>query len=225
MILVEIKNCLVENYVLLFIGLKNTVFIWVLSAIISISFGFFWGLYREKRLFSWYIIKIFDILAYIIQGIPLYLQLLIMFFVIAPFFNIHNAIFIGIMSLGICSSAYTSQIIKTSLQAIPDDQWNLMRGLGYPKWYGVYYVILPQMIPHVIPLFINECDQLLKSISVLSTLGILDFTRSGLNIINVTFKPIPIYIILLLVFLFCSLTLRYIVYLYNEKMKKENEQL
>lgn len=225
MIVTEIKDCLVENYILLFLGLKNTILIWALSAIISITLGFFWGLAREKRLFSWYITKIFDIFAYTIQGIPLYLQLLITFFIIAPFFKINNAVFIGIISLGICSAAYSSQIIKTSLKAVPDEQWILMRSIGYSKWNGIYYVILPQMTSHIIPLFISECDQLLKSISILSTLGILDFTRSGLNIINTTLKPIPIYIILLLVFLSCSLTLRYIVYLYNKKTKKENESL
>jgi polar amino acid transport system permease protein len=225
MILIEIKNCLAENYILLFLGLKNTVYIWVCTAIISLLVGFFWGLARDERLFAWHIKKLFDIFAYIIQGTPLYLQLLINFFVVAPFFQIQNAIFIGVVSLGLCSAAYSSQIIKTSLKAVPEEQWSLMKGVGYSKWYGIYYIILPQMIPLVIPLFISECDQLLKSISILSTLGILDFTRSGLNIINTTLKPIPIYIILLLVFLSCSLTLRYIVYLYNKKIKKEREQI
>ena len=220
MIFTEIKNCLIDNYMLFYLGLKNTLFIWMCTTCISLLLGFFWGLCREKKLFTWYITKIFDILAYIIQGIPFYIQLLIIFFVIAPFFNINNAIFIGILSLGICSAAYSSQIIKTSLNAVPEEQWILARNVGYSKWQAIYYIILPQMVTYVIPLFINECDQLLKSISILSTLGILDFTRSGLNIINVTFKPIPVYIILLSVFLSCSLFLRYIIYSYNKKIKQ-----
>lgn len=221
MIFVEIKNCLIDNYSLLFLGLKNTLLIWLFTTLISITFGFFWGLCRSERLFSWYITKSFDIIAYVIQGIPFYIQLLITFFVIAPFFKIDNTMLIGIISLGFCSAAYSSQIIKTSLNIVPNEQWALMRNIGYSKLYGMYYVILPQMISYVIPLFINECDQLLKSISILSTLGILDFTRSGLNIINTTFKPIPVYIILLSVFLSCSLFLRYTIYLYNKKIKNE----
>ncbi len=219
MIFKEILNCLSENYVLLFIGLKNTLLIWISTTIISITIGFFWGLLRNKRLFPYYINRIFDILSYIIQGIPFYLQLLIMFFVIAPFFNINNTILIGIVSLGLCSAAYSSQIVKTSLNAVSDEQWDLTRNTGYSKLQGIYFIIMPQMTPYLIPLFISECDQLLKSISILSTLGILDFTRSGLNIINNTFKPIPVYMILLLVFLSCSLFLRYTIYIYKKKMK------
>jgi polar amino acid transport system permease protein len=221
MLFLEIKNCLFDNYILLLKGLQNTIFIWICTILISFFLGFVWGLHREERLFPWYITKTFDILAYVIQGVPLYLQLLIFFFIIAPFFKIYNAMFIGIISLGFCSAAYSSQIIKTSLNTISQEQWMLARGMGYSKWQTVYFIIIPQMLIHLIPLFINECDQLLKSISILSTLGILDFTRTGLNIINVTFKPIPVYIILFCVFLLSSLLLRYTTFLYNKKINNE----
>lgn len=103
--------------------------------------------------------------------------------------------------LGICSAAYTSQIILSSIKSIPSDQLSLANGLGYTLYQKILYIIIPQILPYVIPLFINECDQLIKSISILSTIGILELTRSGLNIINITFKPIPIYVLLAITYL------------------------
>ncbi len=218
MLIEQIIHCIIDNYSLLLLGLQNTLSIWISASLISIIIGFFWGLCREKRLFSIYITKSFDILSYIIQGIPLYIQLLIFFFVIAPFFNIYNSLLIGAVSLGLCSAAYSSQIIKISLDAVDQEQWNLAHSLGYSSLQTTYFFIIPQMIRYAVPLLLNECDQLLKSISILSTLGILDLTRSGLNIISVTFKPIPVYLLLLCIFLSCSLLLRYIIYRYKKKL-------
>jgi His/Glu/Gln/Arg/opine family amino acid ABC transporter permease subunit len=221
MLLIEVIDCFVDNFPLFFVGFFNTLQIWLISSIISLFFGFFWGMFREKRLFMILINRFFDLFAYIIQGIPFYIQLLISFFIIGPYFYIENSIFIGIFSLGFCSAAYTSQIVKSSCNSVPKDQWELARNVGYNRRQTMYYIIFPQMFEYAIPLFINECDQLLKSISILSTLGILDFTRSGLNVINDTLRPIPVYIILLVVYLSCSLILRYIAYLYKNNLKNE----
>jgi His/Glu/Gln/Arg/opine family amino acid ABC transporter permease subunit len=221
MLIQEIINCLQDNYVILFIGFKNTLQIWIISAMLSLNIGFMWGLLREKRLFDIRITTTFNIMAYFIQGIPFYIEALIAFFIIGPLFSITNPLMIGSIALGFCSASYTSQIIKTGLDAIAKEQWDLTRNIGYTKFQTVYYIIIPQIIQYIIPLFINECDQLLKSISILATLGVLDFTRSGLNIINQTFKPIPIYMILLTVYLLCSLCLRYVAHLYNKNLHAE----
>lgn len=214
----EIMFCLWQNYYLLFLGLLNTLGIWIASAVISFFLGLVWGIGREKKIFHFYVVFFANAFAYLLQGIPFYLQLLISYFIVGPFLQIDSAIVISIIALGICSASYTSQIILSAIQTIPDEQWYLASGLGYTKYQTVTFIILPQIMNYTIPLFINECDQLIKSISILSTIGILELTRSGLNIINITFKPLPVYIILASVYLFCSLLLRYIADNYKKKI-------
>jgi His/Glu/Gln/Arg/opine family amino acid ABC transporter permease subunit len=211
-----------DNYFLLSIGLLNTIKIWFISIFISLFIGFFWGSLREEKISNHYIAFFFDVLAYIVQGVPFYIVSLISFFYIAPCFGFSDSLWIGSCTLGVCSAAYGSQIIKVGYQSIPLEQWQLAKQLGYPRMTILVYIIVPQMITRVIPLYINECDQLLKSTTILSTLGILDLTKSGLNIISHTFEALPVYSLLFFVYLFLSMMLRYVAHFYKKNSMYKN---
>ncbi len=204
---------------LLLTGLKNTSIIFLTATMISFVFGFIWGCLREKNISNSVVANISQFFAYIFQGVPFYLQLLIAYFILGPFFCITNETIIGILALGFCSAAYTSQIILTAIHSIPEEQLTLATSIGYSNYQKIRYLIIPQIIPYVIPLFISECDQLIKSISILSTIGILEITRSGLNIINTTFKPLPIYIFLVIIYLSFSMLLRGIATIYKSRLE------
>ena len=96
----EIISVIKNNYYLLAIGLWNTICIWLVSIIISIILAFFWGTLREERVTNSCVAFFFDLLAYIIQGVPFYILALISFFYIAPWFGLHNPFWIGSYSLG-----------------------------------------------------------------------------------------------------------------------------
>jgi polar amino acid transport system permease protein len=214
-------DCIHDNQLLILTGLRNTIIIFFISASISFFLGFLWGALREKTISHIIIGKITEYIAYIFQGIPFYLQLLIHYFIIGPFFGIYDEMIIGIISLGICSAAYTSQIIVTAIKSIEKEQLLLADNLGYSKYQKIKYIIIPQIIPYIIPLFISECDQLIKSISILSTIGILEITRSGLNIINTTFKPFPVYVFLVIVYLSFSILLRSMARIAKSRFESE----
>jgi His/Glu/Gln/Arg/opine family amino acid ABC transporter permease subunit len=205
----------------LLIGVFNTLLIWIFSGIISLSLGFFWGLARNKNIIkSFYLRNFFDFIAYIIQGIPFYIQLLIYYFIIfQSFIFTISPLIIGIISLGICSAAYTSQIITGSIDSIQSNQWKIAYSLGFSKFEVLYYIILPQAKSIILPLFLNEFDQLLKSTTILSTIGIFEFTRASLNIVSDTLNPKPVYLILALFYLFLSFLFRLIYKLYLVKNK------
>jgi ABC-type amino acid transport system permease subunit len=66
--------------------------------------------------------------------------------------------------------------------------------LGYKLGQTLYYIILPQMKKNILPAFTNELDCLVKSTAVVSSIGLLDLTRVGMNIVSRELKPIPIYL-------------------------------
>lgn len=221
----QITLLIYEYRFLLLTGLKNTTLIFISAACISFVLGFIWGCLRNEEIVPWWIAPIADFFCYLFQGIPFYLQLLISCFLIGPALNIKNELIIGTFSLGLCSAAYTSQIILSSIKSIAADQILLANSLGYSLPQKIIHIIIPQILPYVIPLFINECDQLIKSISILSTIGVLELTRSGLNIINLTFKPVPIYFFLAIIYLSFSFLLRYIAYLYKNKLYRKMRKI
>ena len=225
MLLQELFHIVFFYKKILFVGLVNTLLIWIGSILISIGVAFFWGLLRDKRFCNKYIVLFFDCLSYIVQGIPFYIQVLLMTFYIGPKIGMDDTFLVSVFALGFCSSAYGSQIIKVAYETVPHSQFNLALNLGYDKKDILFGVVIPQALPRIIPLYISESDQLLKSTTILSTVGIFEFTKSCMNIININFNMIPVYTILVLVYLAISLILRYGTYRYQQIFIKQKEDI
>jgi polar amino acid transport system permease protein len=209
------------NYIKLFteiiyFGLLKTIFIFVCSCCISIFLGTLLGIIRCKYINKTFITKFFDYLTIIIRGIPFYIQLVMFYFIIPSALDINmSPLLTGILSLGICSSVYTGNILKGVLDSISIRQWNAARALGYSTYETMRYIFLPQAYIISIPLLINEFDQVLKSTSILSTIGVIEITKCGFNIISRTMKPIPIYIFIAILYLLLS----YALYIISIKCK------
>ena len=100
-----------------------------------------------------------------------------------------------------CSSGYVAQIVRAGINSIAALQWEIAFTLGYTKWQTLRYVILPQMIRNVLPAFNNELDSLLKSTSIVSSIGLLELTRMGMNLVSREMEPVPIYLMISLFYL------------------------
>jgi ABC-type amino acid transport system permease subunit len=56
----------------------------------------------------------------------------------------------------------------------------------------------------ILPAISNELDALLKSTAVISSIGLLELTRAGMNIVSREFDPVPIYLTLAFLYLCMS---------------------
>lgn len=76
------------------------------------------------------------------------------------------------------------------------------------------YIILPQAFKRVIPPLGNEFIAMLKDTSLLSVIGIIELTKSGMLIVARTYEAFAIYITVALFYLVITFSLsRYIDYL------------
>ena len=50
------------------------------------------------------------------------------------------------------------------------------------------------MIRNILPALTNELDALLKSTSILASIGLLELTRMGMNIVSREMEPLTIYL-------------------------------
>ena len=88
--------------------------------------------------------------------------------------------------------------------------------MGYPIRATLSRVILPQVFKNILPALLGELEQLLKSTSLLATIGITELTRAGMNIISRELNPIPIYLLIACIYLAFSAVLQLII-IYSEK--------
>lgn len=167
----------------------------VAAGCISLSIGLLFGILTCRRLRCKTIASFIEMITFILRAVPVYVQLLIVYFVLPDLTHINMEAFTAsIIALGTCSSAYTAQIVRCGINSIPVEQWESAFTLGFSTKEALRHIIFPQMVQNVLPAITNELDALLKSTAILSSIGLLELTRMGMNIVSREMEPLVIYL-------------------------------
>lgn len=105
----------------------------------------------------------------IIRGTPMMVQLLIMGFVI--FANSRNLTMVGMLTLGINSGAYVSEIVRGGLMSVDPGQMEAGRSLGLGYLDTMRFIVIPQAFKNVLPALGNEFITLFKDTALINAIG------------------------------------------------------
>ncbi|MBS0656178.1 MAG: amino acid ABC transporter permease [Verrucomicrobia bacterium] len=188
-------DLLIDSLPLLTKGALMTIQIFLIASLISLSLGSLFGALTCRPLKKRLVTPLCECITFVLRAVPLYVQLLIIYFVLPDLLCINiEAYMASVFALGICSSAYVAQIMRSGINAIPKEQWESAFVLGYSKIASVRYVIFPQLIRTILPALTGELDSLLKSTAILSSIGLLELTRMGMNIVSREMEPLTVYL-------------------------------
>lgn len=182
------------EFPLLMQGLFMTIKLWLGSACISGVIGLILGIVSNERLSGNISRRVIAGYVFVVRGVPVYVQVLMAYFVLPDVLGINFSAFMSaILALGICSSGYVTEIVRSGFNAVSKGQWDACFVLGYTRWQAVRYVILPAVIRVIIPALANEQESLMKSTAILSSIGLLELTRAGNNIVARCMNPVSTY--------------------------------
>lgn len=180
-------------------GAVITIEITLLSALLALIVAFIAGFGRLSRFKT--IRFLTGVYVEFFRGTSLLVQLFWLFFVL-PFFNIHlSAMVAGVLALGLNYGAYGSEVVRSSIQAVPRGQTEAGIALNMTPYQRMRRIILPQAKILMLPPFGNLLIELLKGTALVSLITIPDLTYQALMLNNATFQTIQIFT-LLLVFYF-----------------------
>jgi His/Glu/Gln/Arg/opine family amino acid ABC transporter permease subunit len=186
-------------------GTATSIGAWLITGFISTVVGTVLAIVSCRQLQVPYLANAISCYTFVAKGVPVYVQILIAYFVLPSLIGINLPPFAaGTLALALCSSGYVTDIIRAGIDALPQGQWQAAYVLGYTKKQAMQRILLPQAIRIVLPALFGELEQLLKSSSLLATIGILELTRSGMNIISRELNPMPVYLMIALIYLFLS---------------------
>jgi His/Glu/Gln/Arg/opine family amino acid ABC transporter permease subunit len=198
---------------LLIKGALITICAWLIAGTVSFFIGTFMGIASCNHLKNprW-LMRCIRIYTFIAKGVPAYVQILIAYFVIPAALGIQiPGMFAAIAALAFCSSGYVTEIVRAGINTIPHGQWDACFVLGYPLRATITRIIMPQTFKNIVPALCGELEQLLKSTSLLATIGITELTRTGMNIISRELNPTPVYLTIACIYLLFSAVLQYIM--------------
>ena len=128
--------------------------------------------------------------------------------------------YIGIISFGLNSGAYVSQIIRSGLISIPKGQEEASTMLGFNYFQTMKYVILPQALRNVLPSLGNEFITLLKETSVAGYIGILELTKASDIVASSTYDYFFPLLIVAIIYLILTLGLTKLLNLFERRLSK-----
>lgn len=122
----------------------------------------------------------------VIRGTPSVLQLLIMWFIVMK--GSKNGVLVAVLTFGINSGAYVSEIMRAGIQAVDHGQTEAGRSLGLSKGQTMRYIVLPQAVKNVLPPIGNEFIVLLKETAIVGYVSLSDLTRTASQVSSRTFE-------------------------------------
>lgn len=113
----------------------------------------------------------------------------------------------GILALGFNIGAYGAEVVRGSVQAVSQAQYEAARALNFTRRQTLFHIALPQAIPEMMPPFDNLTIQNLKDTALVSliTLGDLAFRAEQLR--NFTQDSTTIFSLVLLMYFGMALVL------------------
>ncbi|MDT8856507.1 amino acid ABC transporter permease [Paracoccaceae bacterium Fryx2] len=181
---------LIRTFPLLLSGLWITLQIGAVSILAGLGLGLGLALVRL------YAPRWMQVLARIyinfMRSIPL-LVLLILIYYALPFVGIRLSPFLSAVSaLSLVSAAYTAEIFRAGIEAIPRGQFEASAALGLGYRHTMVKVILPQAIRIVIPPLTNNCINVMKDTALASVVAMPDLLKQATQAQALAANPSPL---------------------------------
>ncbi len=166
-------------------GLEVTFAISVFSALFGTILGFGLCLLRRSRYKA--VSKITAVFIRLLQGIPVLVLLMLMFYVV--FAKTHlNGIIVSIVAFSVNFAVYVSEMMRTGIDAVDAGQWEAATAIGFGRVKTFTRIIAPQALRHILPVYKGEFISMVKMTSVVGYIAVQDLTKATDLIRSRTFE-------------------------------------
>ena len=128
----------------------------------------------------------------VFRSIPI-LVLLVLIYYALPFVGIRLSAFTAsVVTLSLVSSAYTAEIFRSGIEAIPRGQIEASQALGYRFIPSLVDIILPQALKIVIPPLTSNCINVVKDTALASVVAMPDLLKQATQAQALAANPSPL---------------------------------
>lgn len=165
-------------------GLLVTIQISFIAIAISLVLGILLGILMTSQNRAIKIIT--KILLEIVRIVPILVWLFVFFFGITKALNIHiDAFLISIIVFSIWGTFETGDIVRAAITSIPTIQTESGKSIALTENQVKFYIILPQAAKRMIPSLINLSTRMIKTSSLVSLIGVIEFVKVGQQLTEV----------------------------------------
>jgi len=171
------NNIIVENrYLLIVDGIKTTGIISILAILLGTLLGALICFMRMSR--QAIVQGLAKIYISIVRGIPVLVLLMLVFYVVFAKVNV-NPMLAAVLAFGINFAAYVSEMFRTSIESVDKGQTEAGIAGGFTKAQTFIYIVMPQAIRRVLPVYKGELISLVKMTSIVGYIAVQDLTKAS----------------------------------------------
>ncbi|WP_406853750.1 amino acid ABC transporter permease [Alsobacter sp. KACC 23698] len=191
-----------ETLPLILSGLSTTLLLGVSSIVAGFLLGLALALVRLYAATPWRLLAIGYIDLF--RAIPILVLLIVIYYAL-PFAGLRLAAFTSAMTaISMVAAAYSAEIFRAGIEAVPSGQFEAARALGLPPWLVMSKVVLPQALRIVVPPMTSNAINVLKDTALASVVAMPDLLKQATQAQALAANPTPlmaaagIYILILL---------------------------
>ncbi|MBT6209755.1 MAG: amino acid ABC transporter permease [Woeseia sp.] len=204
----------VSSFPLLLSGLRVTISLGAVSIVAGLVLGLTIALIRlygvrPAQLVARLFIDLF-------RSIPILVLLIVVYYAL-PFVGLNLSAFMSAaLSLTLVSAAYTAEIFRAGIEAVPRGQFEASFALGLNYRQMMWDVILPQAVRIVIPPLTGNCINVIKDTALASVVAMPDLVKQATQAQALEANPTPL---IAAAFMYIAILLP-LVYLVGQMEKK-----
>ena len=210
-------------------GIRNTLFIAIVSTLLGFLLGLLVAIIRKtqvnksKNPIAYVIYRIVNFIlgAYveIFRGTPMMVQAVIIFYGLKQYFNIDlSTMFAAILIVSINTGAYLSEVVRGGINSIGKGQFEACKAIGMTHWQTMKNVIIPQAIRTILPSLGNEFVINIKDTSVLNVISVTELFFMSKSVAGSTYQYFPTYLITAIIYFVLTFVITRILLLVEGKM-------
>lgn len=142
-----------------------------------------------------------DFYTSVFRGIPLIVLLFIAYFATPQLTGFKISMFAAsVLTLGLNGSATVSETLRGGIEGVDAGQYDASQALALPYTTMMARIIIPQALRSVAPALVNEVITVLKSSSLVATIGLMDMMRAAQSVQALTYRAFEPFIVVAVIY-------------------------
>lgn len=190
----------------------------IILAIITVFFGTILGsIFALMKISKNKVLSKFaTIYIEVFRGIPLLLQLWVIYLLLSSTLGKFSAVSIALI---LNSAAYVGEIVRSGISSVDKGQMEAARSLGLSRSESLRKVIMPQAIKNILPALGNEFVAVIKETSLASVFYVGDLMTVKNTITTLTYLSLEPYIIIGIIYLVLTYSISRLIKLIERKLE------
>ncbi len=190
---------ILQNWPVLWVGIKGTVFIFFITVVLGLGGGLIVGIarYSKSPFVSWPARAFVEVF----RNTPVLVQIIWFYYAFPILTGIETDPFLAaVLGISLNTMAFSAEIYRAGIQSINRAQWEAGKAIGMNYNQTLRRIILPVAVKRVLPALTNRGIEVFKMSTLASVVGYVETLNQAKLISDLNFNPIESYTAVAVIF-------------------------